>query len=199
MKLKSEPTISDFDDSDYSVELESTVKSLNKISQDFDNLADTCLLLLHLEVRVQCFHYLLTQSDSSNNSNKNNDLMTSRSAISQEPDLKVQQLTKILTIMDEAMNSSLQPHKCKYIFEGLGHLISKILISSSQFMEEINDAGIERMLRNVFALQQALTNITMSREVALDHARHYFELFYLSPNVSTHNSCYYYLNILLEK
>lgn len=36
------------------------------------------------------------------------------------------------------------------------------------------------MCRNIFALQQTLTNITMTREVALDHARHYFELFFLS-------------------
>ncbi|CAG2064545.1 unnamed protein product [Timema podura] len=37
------------------------------------------------------------------------------------------------------------------------------------------------MCRNIFALQQTLTNITMAREIALDHARHYFELFYLTP------------------
>ncbi|KAH0821593.1 hypothetical protein GEV33_001198 [Tenebrio molitor] len=37
------------------------------------------------------------------------------------------------------------------------------------------------MCRNIFALQQTLTNITMTRELALDHARHYFELFFLSP------------------
>lgn len=41
------------------------------------------------------------------------------------------------------------------------------------------------MSRNVFALQQTLTNITMTREVALDHARHYFELFFLTPEVVT--------------
>ncbi|XP_046687061.1 exocyst complex component 4-like [Homalodisca vitripennis] len=30
-------------------------------------------------------------------------------------------------------------------------------------------------------MQQTLTNITMAREVALDHANHYFQLFYLTP------------------
>lgn len=50
-------------------------------------------------------------------------------------------------------------------------------------MKVIDDAGIQRMCRNVFALQQTLTNITMTREVALDHARHYFELFFLTPEV----------------
>lgn len=62
--------------------------------------------------------------------------------------------------------------------------MAKILISSAQYLERIDDAGIQKMCRNIFALQQTLTNITMAREVALDHARHYFELFYLSPEVS---------------
>lgn len=51
-------------------------------------------------------------------------------------------------------------------------------------MQVIDEGGIQRMCRNVFALQQTLTNITMTREVALDHARHYFELFFLTPEVN---------------
>lgn len=50
-------------------------------------------------------------------------------------------------------------------------------------MQVIDEAGIQRICRNIFALQQTLTNITMTREVALDHARHYFELFFLTPEV----------------
>jgi exocyst complex component 4 len=72
----------------------------------------------------------------------------------------------------------------QYIFEGLGHLIAKILISSVQYIDCIDEGGIQKMCRNIFALQQTLTNITMTREIALDHARHYFELFYLGPEVS---------------
>jgi exocyst complex component 4 len=72
----------------------------------------------------------------------------------------------------------------QYIFEGLGHLIAKILISSAQYIDRIDERGIQKMCRNIFALQQTLTNITMAREIALDHARHYFELFYLPPEVS---------------
>ncbi|XP_017776973.1 PREDICTED: exocyst complex component 4 [Nicrophorus vespilloides] len=144
-----------------------TLQQLTSVAQDFDELANTCLLLLHLEVRVQCFHYLLAQSDYNKETH--------------EPDPKVLELSRVLANVDEAMTSSLHPRKCKYIFEGLGHLIAKILISSSQYMKNIDEGGIQRMCRNVFALQQTLTNITMTREVALDHARHYFELFFLTP------------------
>lgn len=153
------------------------LQQLTSIAQDFDELANTCLLLLHLEVRVQCFHYLLAQTEYNKETH--------------EPDPKVLELSRVLANVDEAMTSSLHPRKCKYIFEGLGHLIAKILISSAQYMKIIDEVGIQRMCRNVFALQQTLTNITMTREVALDHARHYYELFFSTP--------YEILNTIMER
>lgn len=84
-------------------------------------------------------------------------------------------------------------------------MIAKILISSAQYMNIIDEGGIQRMCRNIFALQQTLTNITMTREVALDHARHYFELFFLTPEVSLFSlysklnwQSFSYENVLLE-
>ncbi|XP_069698515.1 exocyst complex component 4 isoform X1 [Periplaneta americana] len=152
---------------------ESSVQALMQLAKEFEELANTCLLVLHLEVRVQCFHYLLPRANNYNRLVVGVD--------SQEPDPKVQELSRVLISIDEAMNSSLQPRKSKYIFEGLGHLIAKILISSAQYIDRIDEQGIQKMCRNIFALQQTLTNITMAREIALDHARHYFELFYLAP------------------
>lgn len=49
-------------------------------------------------------------------------------------------------------------------------------------MDKIEENGIQRMCRNIFALQQTLTNITSSREVALDHAKLFFEMFYRTPD-----------------
>lgn len=39
------------------------------------------------------------------------------------------------------------------------------------------------MCRNAIALQQTLSAITASREVALDYARNFYELLYLDPEV----------------
>lgn len=58
-------------------------------------------------------------------------------------------------------------------------------------MDRIDENGIQRMCRNMLTLQQTLTNITSSREVALDHAKQFFELFYKSPDEI--------LSIVLEK
>lgn len=76
-----------------------TLQHLTSIAQEFDELANTCLLLLHLEVRVQCFHYLLAQTHYNKETH--------------EPDPKVLELSRVLANVDEAMTSSLHPRKCK--------------------------------------------------------------------------------------
>ncbi|KAG8039773.1 hypothetical protein G9C98_000502, partial [Cotesia typhae] len=152
---------------------DSLVELLEQVAVEFEELANTCILLLHLEVRVQCFHYLLPRGEYSHLCDGVQD--------PQEADPRVQELSRVLQNIDESLQSTLHPKKTKYIFEGLGHLITKILITSAQYIDKIDKSGIQRMCRNVFTLQQTLTNITMARELALDYARQYFELFYETP------------------
>ena len=38
---------------------ETTLNTLIALAKEFEELADICLLVLHLEVRVHCFYYLL--------------------------------------------------------------------------------------------------------------------------------------------
>ena len=56
--------------------------------------------------------------------------------------------------------------------------MASILINSTPSLKRINENGIKKMCRNIFAIQQNLTNITMSREADLDHARQYYEIMY---------------------
>lgn len=86
-----------------------TIRVLTNLALEFDDLANTCLLVLHLEVRVQCFHYLRS---SEKNANKFNKIASD----SLEPDGKVLKLTKVLADMDEALNASLHPRKTKVTF-----------------------------------------------------------------------------------
>lgn len=148
---------------------ESTVQTLEELAKDFQEIADTCLLVLHLEVRVHCFFYLLPVTIQGN---------FASGVDSQEPDPEVMKLNKDLSSIDEAMTACLQQRKHRYIFEGLGHLIASILINSTSSIQKVNENGIKKVCRNIFAMQQNLTSITMNREVALDYARQYFELFY---------------------
>lgn len=70
----------------------------------------------------------------------------------------------------------------QYIFEGLAHLVARILIMASNSMESLENYAIQQMIRNALALQQTLSSITAQRESQLDHARKYYEMLYKEPD-----------------
>lgn len=64
-------------------------------------------------------------------------------------------------------------------------MAARILIMASNSMETIDQARVQRMCRNAIALQQTLSSITATREVALDNARNFYEMMlYMDPEVS---------------
>ncbi|XP_060543030.1 exocyst complex component 4 [Pantherophis guttatus] len=150
---------------------EQILQTLTDLARSFQEMADACLLVLHLEVRVHCFHYLIPLAKQGNYA-----IVANVESMDYDP--LVVRLNKDISAVEEAMNASLQQHKFQYIFEGLGHLISCILINGAQYFKRISESGIKKMCRNIFILQQNLTNITMSREADLDFARQYYEMLY---------------------
>ncbi|XP_078668003.1 exocyst complex component 4-like isoform X8 [Branchiostoma floridae x Branchiostoma belcheri] len=165
------PASTDSNPSDLQPVSPATLASLTSLAREFQDLAETCLLVLHLEVRVHCFFFLLPMAKQSNYSGN---------LESTDPDPLVVKLNKDLSSIEESLTTSLNTHKFRYIFEGLGHQMSSILVNSTQYFSRISHSGIKKMCRNIFALQQNLTNITMSREVDLDHARQYYEMLYMT-------------------
>ncbi|XP_062956410.1 exocyst complex component 4 isoform X1 [Cynocephalus volans] len=150
---------------------EQIMQTLSELAKSFQDMADRCLLVLHLEVRVHCFHYLIPLAKEGNYA-----IVANVESMDYDP--LVVKLNKDISAIEEAMSASLQQHKFQYIFEGLGHLISCILVNSAQYFRRISESGIKKMCRNIFVLQQNLTNITMSREADLDFARQYYEMLY---------------------
>ncbi|KAI1888083.1 hypothetical protein AGOR_G00181390 [Albula goreensis] len=154
---------------------EQILQTLNDLSRAFQDIADRCLLVLHLEVRVHCFHYLIPLAKQGNYA-----IVANVESMDYDP--LVVKLNKDISAIEEVMGAALQQHKFQYIFEGLGHLISCILINGAQYFKRISESGIKKMCRNIFVLQQNLTNITMSREADLDFARQYYEMLYNSAD-----------------
>ena len=74
----------------------------------------------------------------------------------------------------------------QYIFDGLGELMAKIVINIARFVSTIDETTIQQMQRNIFTLQRVITNITYRRELALDYANDFYELLYLTEDVSGH-------------
>jgi len=136
-----------------------------------DETASTFLLMLHLEVRVHCFYFLLPIAKQ-----------TVTRSHGDEIDEQVVRLNKDLMQLQELMTSNLQAAKVKYVFEGLGHLVAAIFINSAQHVIKINDSGKKRMCKDIFSVQQCLSSITGTRENDMDAARRYYELLYKTPD-----------------
>lgn len=62
-------------------------------------------------------------------------------------------------------------------------MAARILIMASNSMGTIDQSCVQRMCRNANALQQTLSSITATREVALDNARNFYEMLYMDPEV----------------
>ncbi|GIY99778.1 exocyst complex component 4 [Caerostris extrusa] len=134
---------------------------LKKLAKEYEDFSDVCLLALHLEVRAHCFNYLLSFDEDD---------------ASKAWETSIRSLTDDLMKMDETLVSVLTPKEMKYIFEGLGELISSILIHSVSQMTQMNEILVKRMHRGIFTVQCCLSNITMTREVSMERARQYIQL-----------------------
>jgi len=84
---------------------DNTILTLRSLAQHFQDLSELCLMVLHLEVRVHCFHYLLQISQHHTEYHGVIDKM--------EPDENVTKLNKDLGSIEETMQQSVQPKKFK--------------------------------------------------------------------------------------
>ncbi len=89
---------------DYEVEIRELAKKVMKQAGLFQELADICLLVLHLEIRVHCFFYLLPMAQKGE---------FSPNVDSQNPDIEVVQLNKDLSNIEYILSTSLQAIKIR--------------------------------------------------------------------------------------
>lgn len=78
------------------------------------------------------------------------------------------------------MAHHLPPIKTRFLFDRLAALIARLLIKGLGSIKGINKNGVFKMFRNVFALQQNLTNIIVRKEQHFDRVRKYYDLLNLS-------------------
>lgn len=109
----------------------------------------------------------------------------------------------------------LTAEKQVYLFDGLGHLIAAIFISSTAYLKKININGVKKMLaffiilkcismyiyifrcRNIQHIQSCLSKITSIREKDLDLAQKYFAMLYVNEEVRDSTLVYWYINVLM--
>lgn len=101
-----------------------------------------------------------------------------------DPDPYIVSLNQDLSTAEEIMTHTLPTSKVRFVFDGLSILIAHMIISNFRYIKKVNENGIKKMILNLQALQQNLTNFALTFESIMDHVKDYYELFLLPLNVS---------------
>ncbi|KAG8787622.1 hypothetical protein FRC12_015415 [Ceratobasidium sp. 428] len=143
------------------------------IIKTYDQLAELTLSTIRIDVRCRVMHYLDAGVKFENYQ------------IDQEctePDPFVQDLNASLIACDDAIVGVLPETERRFIFDGLGGLVEHLLVSNSRHVRFANEMGIQKMLRNLYALRQNLKTITgLPEDAELQQAEDYYKLYALGP------------------
>ena len=127
------------------------------------------LLVLFLEIRLHCFYHLsLLFRNASHYA----------SVIDTDPDENIMTLNRDLTRLQETLHSSMNEKKFSFLFQGLGFVLATILIRSAPRFVRISETGVTKMCRNIFAIEQTLTQIRTVGDAELMRAHRFYELLY---------------------
>lgn len=127
------------------------------------------LLVLFLEIRLHCFYHLsLLFRNASHYA----------SVIDTDPDENIMTLNRDLTRLQETLNASMNENKFSFLFQGLGFVLATILIRSAPRFVRISETGVTKMCRNIFAIEQTLTQIRTVGDAELMRAHRFYELLY---------------------
>ncbi|CAO3591713.1 unnamed protein product [Absidia cylindrospora] len=135
----------------------------------YQQLAETCLFTLRLEIRCHTLYYLQMVIRDGNYYLEDESF---------EPDPYVITLNSDLMDIDDSINLSLPRKDEMFCFDGLPALMVHILISEAGYIKRMNHNGAQKMIRNILALQQNLTNfVPPSQSAVMERARAYYQLY----------------------
>jgi exocyst complex component 4 len=130
-------------------------------------LSEDIILVLYLETRLHCSYYLSLLFRNAGHY---------AFALDTDPDKHVLALSRDLTHLQETLSSTLNEKKFSYVFQGLGFVLSTILIRSASRFNRINELGVTKMGRNIFIIEQTLAQIRTVGDAELMRAHQYYEL-----------------------
>ncbi|EGD80798.1 hypothetical protein PTSG_01387 [Salpingoeca rosetta] len=148
------------------------IHGIQRLAQSFVGLSQRCLLFLRLEIRCRCLLHLLPTLRLGN-------YYCDLEAVETDP--QIVHFNRSFLALDEAMAAVLRKSKRAFLLEALDAFMADVFIKGMRYIRRINEHGIRRMCRNIFAIQQTLTSVRKTRAAALDRAMQYYELLYAQP------------------
>lgn len=154
-----------------------TASRFDALLVTYQQLAETCLFTLRLEARCRVMYYLDMAT------REGNYFLEEESF---EPDPYIMTLNSNLVEIDDCVTASLSPSDESFVFDGLPDLIVHLMISNATYIKRLNHNGVQKMIRNILALQQNLLSVlTASQCAAMERGREYYSLFGLGPERMT--------------
>ncbi len=147
---------------------------LSRIADRYDSSSFRMLFILKMEIRIVCYAHILGMLKSSYAVDSEGD-----DAI--EPDGFLHELHAHLLSIDQTLSVSFSPALRVYIYQGIQDLLPDLLMNGLKhlFYRKVSVHGVERLCRNVAAIQQTLTSIEMKEYIdaaKCDRTRNYFRL-----------------------
>jgi len=137
-------------------------------------LSEVILFTTRIDIRCRTIHYL-------NLAMRTNDFLIEQAPL--EPDMQVAELNADMGKIDDFAASTLPERERRFLFEGLGSLMDQLLVSGARYINLMNSHGVDRIMRNLLALEQNLKTMTgdEARDADLSRARRYWAMFAGGP------------------
>ncbi|ORZ31982.1 Sec8 exocyst complex component-specific domain-domain-containing protein [Catenaria anguillulae PL171] len=189
----------DADDSSSSLRMLTVPRShgarFREILDAYQALADSCAVTLHLEVRVHAMYhadlamregtYFVEGAGASTGAGTRSSSWSLAGGddpaadVAIEPEPYVLQLNADLGVMEELCLRILPMSDAMFVFDGVGLLLTHYLVANVRYLRRLNHAGVRKMVTSIRALHQHLLHADLCRDVRLDHARRYYELYFM--------------------
>ncbi|CAM0140394.1 unnamed protein product [Umbelopsis sp. WA50703] len=154
-----------------------TASRFDALLVTYQQLAETCLFTLRLEARCRVMYYLDMAT------REGNYFLEEESF---EPDPYIMTLNSNLVEIDDCITASLATNDESFVFDGLPDLIVHLMISNATYIKRLNHNGVQKMIRNILALQQNLLSVLPASQCApMERGREYYSLFGLGPERMT--------------
>ncbi|KAI0322694.1 Sec8 exocyst complex component-specific domain-containing protein [Amylostereum chailletii] len=140
----------------------------------YDQLSELILHTMRVDIRCRVSHYL---DLASRHGNYHIDREVG------EPDPHIIDLNLELGECDDVVSTTLPEAEQRFVFEGIGSLMDQQLISTARNIRRANAFGINKIRRNMLALQQCVKTIARDpHDTEFENAKKYYNLFSLNPS-----------------
>lgn len=88
-----------------------------------------------------------------------------------------------MSALHEAMLNAISNSRTQYIFEGLGEVMAKSLVTQTRNIETVDEVAIRKIIRDITMLKYNMAAMLGASQVTLEKTVHYYELLLSTPKV----------------